>query len=157
MEDTQGSLPEWACTAEQKCTDPMEICFGPEDNFCGMCKDPDFPCDDDAQCAAGTVCSEEAPPCSCTGETECVAACTPGVECAIGKVCDAGGHCKPKSCEGDPSACPANFSCITQGPVDMQLPGTCERTACSQSSECDDHCVKGKCHGIPGNCSPPPP
>lgn len=156
-EDAQDGLPEWACTAEQKCTGPEEICFGPEDDFCGMCKDPEFPCDDDGQCGGDTVCGEEAPACSCTGEIECVDPCTPGAECAIGKVCDAGGHCKPQSCADDPTACPANFSCITQGPVDMQLPGTCERTACSQSSECDDHCVKGKCHGIPGNCSPPPP
>jgi hypothetical protein len=49
-EDAPEGLPEWACTAEQQCSGPDEICFGPEDNFCGMCKDPDFPCTNDGEC-----------------------------------------------------------------------------------------------------------
>jgi len=155
-ESDAESLPEWACTSEQKCTGANEICFGPEDNFCGICMDPQWPCQDDGQCDEGTVCGEEAPPCSCTGETECVSACTPGLECDQGKLCDDGGHCTAKPCV-DGLECPANFSCISGGPVDMPVSGTCQRTTCSQSSECDDHCVKGKCYGIPGNCSPPPP
>jgi hypothetical protein len=145
-EDTGQPLPPWACTAEQPCTGPNEMCFGPEDDFCGMCMDPVSPCDADGDCVEGMVCGG-VPPCSCSGQTECTPACILGDECGVGKTCDEGGHCEPAPCASD-DACPANFACTT---------GACIRMSCAASSECDGHCVKGKCHGIPGNCSPPPP
>jgi hypothetical protein len=151
-------LPPGACTVEQPCAQPFEMCWDDDDPFCGICMDPEMigTCEIDDDCmipgAGGAQMVCDATPstslCLCFSAPICVPACADSSACGEGEVCQVG-HCVAQPCGPGTAPCPPDFACTPAS--------ECTRKSCTSSSQCDGHCVKGQCWADPGFCSPPPP
>lgn len=149
------------CGTEDDCTGG-EMCFSPEDSFCGVCLTDPPSCLTDDDCpegfgdvfggAGGLFCDNRKIPCHCNGfGPTCNTACTVDTDCGAGDTCLPDGHCAPTLCELD-ADCVDNFACSSAL--------TCVRRTCTDDEECTvdgGFCVKGQCFSERGFCSFPPP
>lgn len=121
-----------SCTETRDCK-AGDICFAPD-----YTPAAGPPCQQNAQCPSGQVCTAGscAPPCTATS-------------CGLGHTCR-DGRCTPISCT-DPQAsiCPQNFRCTPAS-------GACERQPCTSRSQCDAGvCFHGQCFSHDAYCAPP--
>lgn len=130
---------------------------------------PGFPCDSDAECAAGCYCTDAVPGDGVSGTCVESGYCTRDADCGAGMECD-GGTCKPieRGCNAD-SQCPDGQACdetsrtcvpvvcdddgdCASGSVCNEGTGRCEPT---QGCTADDQCPDGTyCNEERGTCTP---
>ena len=143
------------CSSEQPCNGKM--CLAPGQTMpCGMCFKVDGGgCTADKECSPpATVCKPQK--CACGGESTCQPGCKVAADCAEGFFCAPTGKCVEDVClvvdpPGKDKSCKPNFVC--KNPSNPH----CFRKTCTQSSECQGHCVGGLCYAEPGACIFPPP
>ena len=155
--------PDGSCSSDEDCEDPtnllFQVCFGPQDDFCGICRNFPLGCLSDEDCivgdnlggGGGTVCDTRRIPCLCDPGPTCNAPCTRAEDCAAGDTCLPDGHCVPTTCTTD-------VDCVDQFVCDTSASNTCERRTCSTDVDClSGYCVKGLCFDQRGFCSALPP
>jgi hypothetical protein len=143
-----GCAQPLCCQEESQCQAMNGQCAAPGAPFvCGMCNPETGDCGADSDCGNGDIC--EPIPCSCQGESACVAGCGTGTDCDPGLVCSGGAHprCVPAVCSAS-QPCPPNFDCQV---------GQCARRVCSDDLLCDGYCVEGRCYDALGECLPMAP
>ena len=125
------ALTEGQCTDEQPCTISGTSCSAPGSwSGCGMCKNFEPACADDAACkdVPNGICIVKKEDCTCSGTPLCHEGCGVDKDCAVGEVCLANHHCQAKPCKADDD-CPALFACAKDA-------NTCQRKSCSASTTC---------------------
>ncbi|NOZ02504.1 MAG: hypothetical protein GXP54_11520 [Deltaproteobacteria bacterium] len=153
IKDVPGDtgLPDGRCRSDQDCG-PVQSCLPPgEPMACGICFQPEPPCETDLSCESGTVCEWVDGPCMCFPGFMCIPACLEPDGCGPGRICDTG-HCIPMPCPNY-DECPPFFECPLVGRAGDPF---CIRKACKDDSTCDGgSCVQAFCYPEPGTCMDP--
>ncbi|MFT5684774.1 MAG: hypothetical protein ACI8RZ_005718 [Myxococcota bacterium] len=143
------------CRTHEDCqallSNPEAFCVDADDSLCGICQDPERPCETRSDCGDGMACEPYEIECPCSSDniaTQCIPECSPG-ECGDSATCDeTTGLCEATHCS-DGATCPDHHTCSDSAE------GTgCEREACSTDGDCEDvgFCVKGGCFDALGYC-----
>lgn len=154
--------PDPGCRSHTECTEPGELCAGPNDLACGI--PPQEECNTDQDCADGSVCHAIADSCSADRVgSRCDAPCTAENGCDTGFRCGPGNACEPIPCDDLEFQCRPSELCeptpAQPGTPVHQIAHGCATIACENDQPCPDQttCVNGYCQDGPGTCMPPVP